>query len=114
MTGEMNWNDLKNGNWDYMINLTKVINESGIRAELRPYDQYIGAYIALDFKGKPFKSVKYEQRIGQCDAKVWTDEYINDNCILYGIDYKSDYIIIREANILDKIKELRGDQHAPQ
>lgn len=65
MTGEMGWKDLKD--YPEMQELTKMLRQkAGVAAQLRPFDQYQGPYIAVNTSGSP--SMK---DLGMFDSKVW-------------------------------------------
>jgi len=102
MTGEMSWDDLK----DYpdMIRLTKCIQKQlKISAELRPFDQYQGPFIAIDLNGKPLRG-KGRNEIGSWNVEVWQADYD-----LYTVNHRekfSEPLFCQE--IINYIADLKG------
>ena len=99
MTGEMSQDDLKD--YPHMQALTKVIRKSGYAAQLRPFDQYQGPYIAVSFTENPG-----DKTVGSWNAEIWD---VGTEMSEWGIEYRGKFVstgLYRSREVIEELDRL--------
>jgi hypothetical protein len=110
MAGEMSWEDIK----DYpdMIALAKKIQSAvKIAAEVRPFDQYQGPFIAVNFDHAPLrKSRGYSKnnRLTSWNAKVWYDMASISNDFV--LEYRHHFSTGTAKAVVKMIKKIKAER----